>query len=193
MAATPSLLIKVQVLEADGTPKITTNRYHFSGGLPADNAHWTTFADAVVAKLALALPPLAEIVGAVGYPAGSNVAVFTKAYTTAGTVTLDSGNGYLPPFCCALLRWSTSARTTKNHPIYLFSYVHGVLSRNDSNEHAGYVGASQVTALQAFVDQWWNAGFSDGANTYKRAGPNGVTAIGGTCEIIVKDHDLSPR
>lgn len=192
MAATPSLLVAYTILDR-GITKNVTNRFHFSGGTPADDASWATFADAVVADLAPALSSESEIIRADGYAAGSDVAVWSKAYTTPGALTPSTTAPAVPGFCCALLRWSTDQRTTKNHPIYLFSYVHGVIASGITGANIANLKSNCLTALQSFATKWWNAGYSDGTNTYHRAGPNGAVALSSTVDTFIRDHDLSPR
>lgn len=193
MAATPSVLIKYTV-PSEASTKEVTNRYHFSGGTPADGAHWDTLFDDIVARFAACLLGSVTIVEADGYAAGSNVAVRTKAYAQAGTIpAIEADAHLLPGFCCALLRWATTARTTKNHPVYLFTYVHGVAQLGASAVTSQELSTLQRAALQSYADHWWNAGMSDGTNSYHRAGPNGATGVSATVDQYVRDHDLNPR
>lgn len=192
MAPTPSLLVKYSVPNRDGVQTVT-NRYHFSGGLPGDSAHWTTFADEVVDNLKTMLHDETTITDAIGYDAVADVAVFGKTYAVSGTQTIVSGTGALPGFCCALLKWATSARTKKNHPIYLFSYVHGVPNRGLGAPDCNKLSTLAFSEAEAYAEKWWNTGFTDGVHVYRRAGPNGVTAISSTVDEYIRDHDLSPR
>jgi hypothetical protein len=71
------------------------------------------------------------------------------------------------------VRYSTTARSAKNHPIYLFNYYHGIGS--DGSAGVDVLDASQKAALETYATAWM-AGFSDGTITAVRAGPNGATA-----------------
>lgn len=188
MAATPSIKI-VKTIDWHGTTRNFSNRYHFAGGTPADNSHWTTFADLVVADEAAIYSSDNEIIEAVGYAAGSDVPVFSKAYTTAGTYT-DSSIERVPAECCALMKWTTTQRSTKNHPIYLFSYWHGVL-RGTGSGVGDQIKPSMITAYNEYATDWL-AGYSDGTNTYVRAGPNGAVAQAGLLETYITHRDF-PR
>jgi hypothetical protein len=172
MAATPSIQV-VKQSPFEGSTRRWSNRYHFSGGTPSGSGPWTTLSDAIVTDEAACLGDQASIVETLGYAAGSDVPVFSKTYSTAGGIAGVSGVLFAPLWCCALIRYSTTQRTSKNHPIYLFNYMHQVLIANSSDRELLY--ATQKTALEEYADDWL-AGFSDGVNTYVRAGPNGAVA-----------------
>lgn len=192
MAPTPSLLVKYDITDRGATRSVS-NRFHFSGGTPADNAHWTTLSDNVVTAMAAALWNGTTIRQTVGYDATSDVGVFSKTYSTNGAIAAGTSNSPAPGFCCALLRWTTDQRTTKNHPIYLFSYVHGVVNNGRVQPDPTKIQANQLTALTTFADTWWNAGFTDGTVVHHRAGPHGAVGIASTVDLYIRDHDLSPR
>lgn len=186
MAPTPSILIRKQLPRRGGTV-LWSNRYHFNGGTPSDLAHWNALADAIVAAEKAIHPPAVQIVEAVYYGAGSDLPVGSKAYTTAGTASF--GGNSVPSDVAAVVRHATTARTSKNHPVYLFSYVHGIPCKISD---ADQVESTAKTALETYYGQWVGAGFSDGVNTYHRAGPNGATAVDTVVKTYLSHRDF-PR
>ena len=160
-----------------GGVKVWSNRYHFNGGTPADTAHWNTLFDNIVNAEKAVHTTFTTITEAFGYGAGSDVPLASKTYTTVGTY---AGTGiFVPLEVAAIIRWSTTARTSKNHPVYLFSYMHNVM-RDDSSTDNEKLEPDMKTALETFGTAWIS-GFSDGVNTYVRAGPNGAT---GTSRLV---------
>jgi hypothetical protein len=126
------------------------------------------------------------IVECVGYNAGSDVPVSSKTYSTTGT-SAASGTS-TPGEVCALLRWSTAARTSKNHPIYLFNYYHCPIVDN-TYTNRDKLKSTQKTEISTYASAWI-AGFSDGTHTCVRAGPNGATATGSLTEEWVTHRDF---
>lgn len=170
-----------------------SNRYHFSGGTPADAAHWTTLADLVTLhEQAIYQAPAAggcQIVQAVGYQGGSEIPVFTKNYSLNGTGAFTAWSP-CPGDAAAIARFSTPDRSSKNHPIYLYSYYHGVSAVAGATT-PDTLHAQQLSAISFYNGQWL-AGHSDGTNTYKRSRPTGTTATGYIVEPLISHRDL-PR
>lgn len=175
-----------------GGTQLWSNRYHFSGGTPADSAHWTTLSDAVVtAEKAIyaASPVTTQIVKTIGYASGSEVPVFQKTYATNGTLAPGGTIPAAPGDAALLIRYATAARTSKNHPLYLFNYHHGVYTNGVSSQD--YPWTTQKTAFSTYATAWI-AGFSDGTNTLRRAGPNGDLATGQLVGTYITHRDF-PR
>src|SRR5215469_2430172 len=86
MAPTPSIKVLKSVAYR-GNTKIWSNRYHFLGGTPADSAHWTTLANAIIAAEKLTYTAAQTITGWTGYAAGSDVPVASAVVSVAGTAT----------------------------------------------------------------------------------------------------------
>jgi hypothetical protein len=178
-AATRSSIEIIKQFQWKGATRLWSNRYHFTGPLTLDAGEWTALADAIVAEEALALADVVAIVGAVGNDATTATshnlngdAVFTKTYSTDGVVG-PSGVIHAPGEAVGLVRYTTDARSSKNHPIYLFNYYHGAL--RDSTGGYDKIDTTWQNALSEYANDW-EAGFSDGTNTRVRCGPHGAVA-----------------
>jgi hypothetical protein len=188
MAAQPSFKLVKQFTFRGGSGKQWTNRYHFGPDTPTTDAEWDALTDAVVTGEKACLPSYVTIVGSVCYAAGSDLPVHSKTYSTAGTLALGTTIP-TPGEAAALIRYSTTARTTKNHPVYLFNYYHGV--RLDQPGDNDTVAAAQRTAMGTYATNWVSGGWVAG-KSYKRRGPNGATAVGSLVETLVTHRDF-PR
>lgn len=184
MAATPSVLIR-KSFSYRGAPRLWTNRYHFVGGVPSNDAAWSTFIDNIVTAEKLALIAANTFVDAAGYAAGSDIPVYTK--TLSGTGSFAAGSNQVAPGdCAAMLRFTTDAKTSRNHPVYLYSWYHSALFAAGAPD---VVVASWVTALNTYGTAWIN-GFSDGTNTLHRAGPNGAVALTRATSTVMRHRDF---
>ena len=171
-----------------GGTQLWSNRYHFTGGTPADDSHWHTFMDAVVAAEKLIYGGTCTLVECIGYDAGSDLAVSSKAYSVVGSGSPPSGIT-TPGDCAGLIRYATAARSSKNKPVFLYNYYHGMYVTAAA---ADDLTSWQTGALATYAAAWDTTGFSDGTNTYKRAGPNGANATGHEVPTYITHRDF-PR
>lgn len=187
MAATPSIKIEKTIPFKGGT-RLYSNRYHFNGGTPADATHWHTLMDAVTAAEKLTHTASTTITNAIGYAAGSDVPVAEKTYALAGTYSPSGTWTHAPGEVAGLIRWSTASRSTKNHPIYCFSYMHCVAIHTDGTNQDLLFG-TQKTLFETYANAWIT-GFSDGSITAVRATPQGAAATGYLVEEYVTHRDF---
>jgi len=187
MATSASLRV-VKTMPFRGTTREYSNRYHFDGTTPADATHWNALSDAVVLAEKAIHVSTQTIVRVLGYAPGSDVPVNTKTYTTVGTFGFTS-QMFNAGEAATLVRYGTSARTTKNHPLYLFNYYHNAVGTSAAANDQ--VWATLVTALNTYAAAWIT-GFSDGTATHHRAGPNGNLATGYLTEPWITHRDF-PR
>ena len=192
MASTSSVRI-VKQFAYRGSLRNFSNRYHFGTYLPPDSTHWTTLCDAITAAEKTIYRSLAQggakIIQAVGYAAGSEVPVFTKTYSLDGTLI---GTPYVvaPGDAAALVRYSTSDRSVKNHPIYCFNYYHAC-TMDGTDADNDKLNATQAAAMATYATHWIT-GFSDGATTVQRSRPSGDLCTGSLVEPLLTHRDL-PR
>lgn len=191
MASTGSVRIVKQFTYRGGL-RTFSNRYAIGTNSPPDSGHWTALCDAIVLAEKLIYVALADggakIIQAVGYDAGSEIPVFTKNYTTDGTLS-GAGTEPMPGDCAALIRYSTPDRSTKNHPVYCFNYHHCV-RHPQSNSNGDAIATAQHTAYETYAAAWI-AGFSDGTTTFHRSRPTGDLCTGYLVPTNVTHRDLA--
>jgi hypothetical protein len=170
-----------------------SNRYHFEGALPADSTAWTTLADNIVTAEKAVYGSATTIIEAIGYNAATasstnphGDAVFTKVYTTAGTFTPGTGDVQMAGDSAAIIRYSTLARSAKNHPVYLFNYYHGGYRAGGD---ADALATDYKTALDTYGAAWVT-GFTDGSGARERCGPRGAGATARRTDPVVRHRDF---
>jgi hypothetical protein len=185
MATVPSVKIVKQSTYKSGS-RFWSNRFYFNGGTPSSGSNWDALFDAIVALEKAIYEPTHVIVEAVGYAAGSDVPVRTKTYSTAGTGSFGGEN--VPLFNAVLGRFSTAARTSKNHPIYLFKYFHGARVVSTGTEY-DLVDSSQKSAVDSYLGSWVS-GIAGGGVTAIAASPRGAAATGHLVDEFVTHRDF---
>jgi len=171
------------------TEKLWSNRYYFDGDAPTDSTAWHDLMDAVVTAEKSCYPTAVTIVSAEGYAPGSGVVVASKSYTTHGTMATSSTRA-TPGDCAAVLRMATTKRSTKHHPVYVFSYFHSA-NYDSGTGDPDVLYSGQKTAIETYGNAWLN-GITVGARTYKRTTPDGHATTGRLVETYISHRDF-PR
>ena len=187
MAVTQASIKVTKSMLFNGVTRTWSNRYYLNATSIDTQAHFNTLADNVVTAEKAIHPTTTTITLVSYYAPGSDVAVWTRTYSTAGTRT-DTGSR-APGDVALLIRYTTAARTTKNHPVYLFNYYHGCDIQSSPNQD------KPTSAYSGFAGTYansWVTGFSDGVTTYKKAGPRGAVATGYVVETYLTHRDF-PR
>jgi hypothetical protein len=169
-----------------GATKLWSNRYHFDGPTVSGNSAWDALTDALVLAEKAVLPTIQSIVLTTAYDAGSEIPVRTKTYATAGTVVATS-LPQAPGDAAVMVRYSTADRSSKNHPIYLYSWYHGVLLVNTSSPDTP--AATVISAHQTYANSWVS-GITVGGDTHRRTGPYGHVATAAFVDTKVRHRDF---
>ena len=162
-----------------------SNRWFFTGAA-LTLAQFNALVALLEAEYILILPTTSSIIEYTQYDPGSDVPVRTSSVSVAGTLA-TTGRQFCPSDAVTMLRFSTSQRTSKNHPIYLFKYFHAVMiDTSGDGDHQATTQNSRVTAFGTDVV----AGFSDGTSTRHVTGPYGAVAIGFVNDGYIHHRDF---
>lgn len=171
-----------------GSAKTWSNRYYLRDALVGSAR--TQAVDAVVNAEKAILPSFTTIVRGEYLVAGSDVPVVDNTYTTTGTF-VTTGLDPTPGDCATIIRYATTQKSKKNHPIFLFNYYHNAFY--DPAVSADTVAASLVTAMNTY-GQLWVSGltYGGGAGVIVRSGPRGAVAQSRIVEPSISHRDF-PR
>lgn len=173
----------------EGGTKVWSNRYFFTGDDPSNSASWLALFNARKTDESILIPPSVSINGWVGYNAGSDVPVASGSASIAGLSVPGSAHSAAPGDCAAVTRFSTDQRSLKNHPIYLYKFVHGVwIDEAVSNDKLhGDQKNSIETSYQA-----WITGYTVDGTVRHLCGPRGAVALTRLVNTYIRHRDF-PR
>lgn len=168
-----------------GETRNWSNRYFFNTDFTTQ-AHFNNLADLLVTNEKQIVSAATTFQECIGYEPGSEVPVYTRTASGVGSVSVPTD--YPAPGDAAIqVRFSTTQRSTKNHPIYLFKWYHdayryGSGSRDDLSH-------SQKSAVEAWAAALVT-GLSLDSNVYKLCGPYGAVAQGYLVNSQIKHRDF---
>jgi hypothetical protein len=187
----PPSQISVQIVKSmsyRGSTKEWSNRWFFNQTTLPSDSDKNAIAATIFAQEQIQYTSAVTFVRHVWRAAGSDVPVFSNTLSGSGTLSLTS-KARCPGDCASLLRFSTSQRTSKNHPIYLFKYFHDpIYLTSGSPDTLDTTQSGRILALgNMFV-----SGIVQGGVTYKVAGPHGAVGLGAFVEPLITHRDF-PR
>lgn len=177
-----------------GGTQLWTNRWHCTGPETITLEEFNTLVNAVKAAERNIYSDVTTLVRAEWADASTATTTNPHGLVTqslilsqAGNVAVEAGVVRMPGDCALVARFSTDARTTKNHPIYLFKYVHDVFGKG--NAAPDTPSTVQRANLQTYGEAWIE-GFSDGTNTRAYCGPHGVVALTASVLTTIRHRDF---
>ena len=166
-----------------------SNRFNFTGAVPSSGADWLGLMNLYEPFARYLLPTNQTLVEMVGYLAGSDVPVYTHSYGVAGLYTVPGSSHPCPGDCCAVSKFTTDARTSKNHPIYLFKYLHVATYDGTAPDT---LSVDQHTQVPAGLACWLDGSLTVAGTPVSYCGPYGAVALAQIIEPYISHRDF-PR
>jgi CRISPR/Cas system-associated exonuclease Cas4 (RecB family) len=160
---------------------------HFTPAADPSDAMFDAIAADQTAYIRPSLTPRTTYQEMVCYRAGSEVPVRTVTIGLAGTFNPGTPI-YTPLETAAYFRFTTTQRTSKNHPIYLGQYLHDILIQ-PSQADRELANSDQTENMRQWLARWV-AGFSVTGVTIKKAGPYGAVAQSLHVPLYVTHRDF---
>jgi len=187
----PSIVI-IKEFQYRGNTEEFSNKYHFDGGDPADDAAWAAMWDALIAAEQPSQSQDVFHVAFLGYNAGNDHAVAGNRVapgigTLNGTFAPATGEDAVPGDVAAWMRWKTADRTSLGKPIYLRKYMHGVFT--DATD-ADKLSPTQRALMLTFANDLADGTAFGGP---KVCGPQGAVAGEAAVSLYLTTRTLKRR
>jgi len=172
-----------------GSLKRWSNRYYIANPVSITPTQAVQMLDAVTTHEQAIYPSAIKIVEGLAYNPPSDVPIFEKTYNLVGTL-VDANGTPAPGDAAAVIRYGTTQKTSKNHPIYLFNYFHGVLFNFTAN--ADTLSPVQKAALDVYGAAWVTGiTYGGGIGVVNKAGPYGAVAQNHLVLDFVRHRDFN--
>jgi hypothetical protein len=172
-----------------GNTQPFSTRVYIDGNLAPTDAEFLALYDNIKMGFVALLSSRTTLQGATGYHPGSDVPVWSGGSPIACACSLASGDVDTPGDAAMLCRWSTTQRTSKNHPIYLFMYLHDAWH---TSGNADTLASQQHGAFESLGTFMLDGSWSDGTNDIRKCGPYGAVAQSRFVEPLITHRDF-PR
>lgn len=172
-------LIKRFLYRGDATEE-WSNKYHFTGPIPANNTAWKALVDALIAQEKTVYMSLSSVIRAYGYSddSVSPNAVWSFDYLAAGATV--AGTNTSPGNAMAgdqafVVWWKTDRLNSKGRAVYLRKYFHsGVVNAVTPDSLA----AGMAAPLDAFATKLRDGTFLDGRTIRARSHADTILSSG---------------
>jgi len=185
----PSVKVVYSMPYKAGT-KQWSQRFHFNGAIPASDAEWSALMVEIAPDAEYIISTNGSLVEMIGYLAGSDVPVYTHAFGVAGLFDGSGDNVACPGDVAALTRFTTDARTSKNHPIYLFKYSHQAYHQPGERDNCSN---DMITRLNGYYLKWINGSYSVAGTPIDYCGPYGAVGLTRNTETYLTHRDFPNR
>lgn len=173
-----------------GGVKTWSTRVYWSVAVNPTDAVWDALAAGLDPYVKAFITPRSTHKGYTCYDIGSDVPVRQIDRNVVGTFDPTTPQ-WNPLEVSILARYSTTQRTTKNHPIYLFQYLRDGMTQPGQADRE-LVNTDQKEDVRQFVQKLVD-GFVIGGSTYKKSSRYGAVAQSVIVEQYLTHRDFPNR
>ncbi len=189
-------VVMVYSFQYRGQPEEWSQKYHFTGSAPSDDAGWVSLIESLRDIVKEALTDRVTIVRAYGYhdtAPGHDADYVYEASDHGGAVAglIDTSTAIVAPGdAAAWVRWKTSRTNTHGKPIYLRKYFHGCILSGSADDTQDSLAAAYKSQLETFATDVQSSLLSWPG----LAGPNGdETFLASSASTYVTTRTLERR
>jgi hypothetical protein len=169
-----------------------SNKYHFAGPAPGDDASWKALADALIGHLRPMFTPVVTFVRAYGYNDGDHPSVWGHDYTIPGPPLAGNWGGDAQAQKpagdqAAFIRWPTTKRNSRGKIVYARKYFHDMYVGLTTPDR---VSASQYALMQTFANACIDGSIS---SVFHLCLPDGTPALAGGPDTWITTRTLKRR